>query len=1618
MLLLFYPKKTKKMKQTFYLCMLFILTFFGTEIHAQTFSTYGNNLSNPFGLEFDANGNLWVAEVGTGNDDGKISVIEPNGTTHEVITGLPSLATSSPLGIAGAWRTYAMSNNRLVVVSGEGTHQYASTLLTYDLTGFIFGDPPKALEDFESATNIGDYVIGTLGFASSNPFSVATNSSGNLFITDMAANVLLELDMATSTLDTLVSFPPYSFFTFTGPVNYDAAPAKVISDGADGFYVSLFTGTPYPGFGTRVVHVSADGTLSDYVGGFSPLSTVVDIAIDPNDGALVALQYGVYDESGDTITDNSAWLVKVNVDTFLINLANEFGNATGLAFDATGDVYVSSFTTGEVLKIGFSTPSNDALCDAIELVVGDGCNGIPNINTDLATAEMNEPNFNCPGSQADTTVINSVWYSFVAPANDVHILATSDDVEISNSPYQINLFSLNGDCTDLSNLSFEGCDIPVTNIQTGASLITSGLTAGETYFIQISGRVFPDPASVLFSSTGCLTISEIMPLPNDDACNAIELLVDAPAQIFSNIGATAEVGEIGISPPAAANAFAIDIEGWAPTTNFIDNSVWFTFTTPPEGGHIQIDLFGTIGLSGNFNTQVAVYEVVDCGDFSTYTYVTSGDNGFPAPPPGSFSSALSVSPRVDLLCTEGDKTYAVVVDGGNSFFFQPIRNQGLFSIEVKLIDSPNAASISTLDATTICAGDGEDDFVNVTVEGGNGENEAWAITDTFGIILDLPAGPPFNFEGVGEGVCVIWHIFYDEITGLEIGGFAGDVDGCFDVSDSIRITRLTGSDCDVLPTNDDLCGAIPLSIDGSCNGTPNINIEFASAEINEPSIGCNLAGDTIVKNSVWFSFVAPANEVFILAAPDEFDEQLTYQMNLFSLNGDCADLSNLELVECGGATAGLLAAPTIFTNLIEGETYYVQVSGFEFFGNLFQGSGCLTITEITGTPANDDVCDAINLEVDGGAQIFNNIGSTTETDENLITPPAAAFPFANEDDGWSLGTNILDNSVWFTFTTTPDGGHIQIDLTGSIGLPGNFNAQLAVYESNDCTDFSAFNLVAATDNSLPDPFPGIVNPFPKLNLLCTEGNKTYHLLVDGGDSFLFNPTANQGLFSIEISLIGTPTASTISTTDATTVCTDDGIDDFISVESTGGSGENVAWVITDDALNILDLPAGPPFNFEGTPAGTCLIWEVNFDELAGAEIGENAADLLGCYELSNSIEVTRLTGGDCPLPAPDVELSITADKLIYGIYEHIVYNITATNNGVVDATGLTVGAGLPNGTVFGGHTATVGDYNLLNQTWDIGSLATGASAELMMTVFTLTEGSDLTNYVQVMSMNENDSDSTPGNGTNPTPNEDDEAAVTVSPNSNGGVVKGNGNIDLELSIETGNPTFINFEKMIITYSLTNNGPDAATGIEVNTPVPNNSVFITQTVADNGFDGEFNAWFKKWKIDALASGETATITVEIYILSGQDPLTVYAQVFLANENDSDSTPGNGTNPIPNEDDEAAISINNLNLTLLGNGNTQLSKEDHSEKVSEEKLTLYPNPASDEITIIHQSKIDYSTNYQIVSIDGKVIRQQSVDVNNGFNKLEWDINSLENGIYFIRIIGDDNEVVNLRFTKIEE
>jgi hypothetical protein len=123
---------------------------------------------------------------------------------------------------------------------------------------------------------------------------------------------------------------------------------------------------------------------------------------------------------------------------------------------------------------------------------------------------------------------------------------------------------------------------------------------------------------------------------------------------------------------------------------------------------------------------------------------------------------------------------------------------GQFALSNFITVNRNALNAGTLEGGPFMFSvDGISDMVSgITLDDTNlnGTNQTYVITDEDLNILGLPptlnAVEGVNFDGAGIGVCLIWHLTYEEgITGLMMGANAGDLDGFFALSNAIRVYR-------------------------------------------------------------------------------------------------------------------------------------------------------------------------------------------------------------------------------------------------------------------------------------------------------------------------------------------------------------------------------------------------------------------------------------------------------------------------------------------------------------------------------------------------------------------------------------------------------------------------------------------------------------------------------------------------------------------------------------------------------------------------------------------------------------------------------------------------------------
>ena len=335
----------------FFMAMYFLNAQVTPTVFAEGFT------SGLIGINFDADGNLWATEHGSGNDDGKVTIIDPSGNKTVFITGLPSTYNLAAGEVAGSFRTYQMPGNEVLIVIGEGTHPQSEALLVVDKSGFTPGTP-LTLANVVQTMKVGEF-IHAQGFLQSDPFNVEWDADGNLYIADAGANSIVKRDKTTgeyTILKTLTGIPnPLPF----GPPVIDPVPTKILAKSDGTFHVCQLTGFPFLQGAANVFNLDTAGNLSVFADGFT---CVTDMSFDPKDDNLCVGQFGIFGPVDSTLNFiiGTAAIIKVMPDGSKTTIAQGIGGlAPSFTFDADGDLYVADLVFGQILKYDFTTAAEE-----------------------------------------------------------------------------------------------------------------------------------------------------------------------------------------------------------------------------------------------------------------------------------------------------------------------------------------------------------------------------------------------------------------------------------------------------------------------------------------------------------------------------------------------------------------------------------------------------------------------------------------------------------------------------------------------------------------------------------------------------------------------------------------------------------------------------------------------------------------------------------------------------------------------------------------------------------------------------------------------------------------------------------------------------------------------------------------------------------------------------------------------------------------------------------------------------------------------------------------------------------------------------------------------------------
>jgi uncharacterized repeat protein (TIGR01451 family) len=252
----------------------------------------------------------------------------------------------------------------------------------------------------------------------------------------------------------------------------------------------------------------------------------------------------------------------------------------------------------------------------------------------------------------------------------------------------------------------------------------------------------------------------------------------------------------------------------------------------------------------------------------------------------------------------------------------------------------------------------------------------------------------------------------------------------------------------------------------------------------------------------------------------------------------------------------------------------------------------------------------------------------------------------------------------------------------------------------------------------------------------------------------------------------------------------------------------------------------------------------------------------------------------------DLQLDKSVSNATPNVGDVITFTITVSNAGPTNATGVSVEDLVPNGY---GSIANISNSGVLSGstiTWSGLSVSNGGNIALTFDATVLAPGMGISylNYAQIEASDQFDPNSTPGNDSN---NEDDDDTQDITPQV----------ADLNLDKTVSNATPNVGDVITFTITVSNAGPNDATGVAVEDLVPNGYGSITNISNSGVLSGSTITWSGL----SITNGGNIVLTFDATVLApgpGVNYLN-YAQITDSDQFDPNSTPDNDSN---NEDDD--------------------------------------------------------------------------------------------------------------------
>ncbi len=334
---------------------------------AQTISVFAGGFNNPRGLKFGPDGNLYVAEGGTGGTTstvgtclqvpspigpytggftGRISKIAPDGTVTTVANNLPSSQTSALSGglTSGVGDVAFLGNKLYAILAGAGcSHGLAGTangVLRVNPNGSTTGI--ASLSAFQRANPV------------ANPEPDDFEPDGTWFSMVVAHGVFYAVEPNHGELDSISTNGAVKRIVDISNIQGHIVPTAIAYDGHN-FFVGNLDTFPIKDGSSKIMKITPGGELTTVYIGFSD---ILGLAFDAK-GRLYVLENTTGNPGP---TPNTAKILRVdgknNYTVIADGATSVLSLPTAMTFGPDGNLYVSNLGfglppdgEGQVLKI-------------------------------------------------------------------------------------------------------------------------------------------------------------------------------------------------------------------------------------------------------------------------------------------------------------------------------------------------------------------------------------------------------------------------------------------------------------------------------------------------------------------------------------------------------------------------------------------------------------------------------------------------------------------------------------------------------------------------------------------------------------------------------------------------------------------------------------------------------------------------------------------------------------------------------------------------------------------------------------------------------------------------------------------------------------------------------------------------------------------------------------------------------------------------------------------------------------------------------------------------------------------------------------------------------------------